>query len=184
MVVLLVALGLGVGLVGVATPGARAEPAVDAAIRCAVLHGRPALDACDDVMRSSRPAAIRAEATYNKGVELGRLRRDDDAVGAYCAAIRARPDYAAAYTNLGVALGRVGRRDDARLATEQALRLAPDDVNARYNLGVALATLDRPDEALREFCQALRRAPTDAEAHYNVGCTLGGLGRHAEAAQA
>jgi hypothetical protein len=94
--VLLVALWLGIGLAAVATRGAWAEPAVDAAIRCSILHGRPALDACDDVMRSRRPVAIRAEDAYNKGVELGALRRDEDAVAAYHAAIRVRPDHAAA----------------------------------------------------------------------------------------
>jgi tetratricopeptide (TPR) repeat protein len=159
IVILLVALWLGVGLAGVVTHGAWAEPAVDAAIRCALLHGRPALDACDEVMRSRRPVAIRAEAAYNKGAELGELRRDEEAVAAYRAAIRVRPDYAAAYTNLGFALSRLERWDEARLAYEQAVRLAPDQVDVRYDLGVALAALDRREDALREFRQVLRRAP-------------------------
>ena len=73
MVMLLVALWLGVGLAAVATRGARAEPAVDAAIRGAVLHGLPALDAGDEVIRSRRPVAIRAEAACTPGVELAEL---------------------------------------------------------------------------------------------------------------
>jgi tetratricopeptide (TPR) repeat protein len=175
---------LGSGVAGVATPEAWAEPAADVATRCGLLHGRPAVDACDDAMRSRRPGAARAEAAHEKGVELGKFRRDEDAVAAYRASIRVRPDYAAAYTNLGFALSRLGRWDEARRAYERAVRLAPDDVDARYDLGVALATLDRPEDALREFRQVLRRAPTDADAHYNVGRTLNDLGRHVEAAQA
>jgi hypothetical protein len=131
IVILLVALCLGVGLAGVATRGAWAEPAVDAAIRCALLHGRPALDAYDEAMRSRRPVAMRAEAAYNKGVELGELRRDEDAVAAYRAAIRVRPDYAAAYTNLGFALSRLESMAFRVLMPEAAVALAHKDEKAR-----------------------------------------------------
>jgi len=57
IVVLLVGLGLGVGVAGEAARGAGAEPAVDPAIRCALLHGRPALAACEAWRRIRGAAA-------------------------------------------------------------------------------------------------------------------------------
>jgi len=74
---------------------------VGAFLGCALLQGQPAVDACDEAIRSRLPAEIRAEAAHKKGVELGELTRYGDAVKAYRAAVRLKPDYAAAYTNLG-----------------------------------------------------------------------------------
>ena len=55
------------------------------------VRGQPAVDACDEAMRSRLPVEIRAEAAHKKGVELGELTRYGDAVKAYRAAIRLKP---------------------------------------------------------------------------------------------
>src|SRR6058998_1307972 len=107
-----------------------------------------------------------------------------DAVKAYWAAIRLKPDYGAAYTNLGFSLSRLERWQEACFAYENAIRLTPDDVDAHYNLGVALVMLGRPGAALREFRETVELVPMDADAHYNMGLALNSLGRHAEAVQA
>jgi tetratricopeptide (TPR) repeat protein len=157
---------------------------VGAFLGCALLQGQPAVDACDEAIRSRLPAEIRAEAAHKKGVELGELTRYGDAVKAYRAAVRLKPDYAAAYTNLGFSLSRLEWWQEACFAYENAIRLTPDDVDAHYNLGVALVMLGRPGAALREFRETVELAPMDADAHYNMGLTLNSLGRHAEAVQA
>jgi tetratricopeptide (TPR) repeat protein len=173
-------------LVGMATRVAWAQsaPPADPMLRCALLRGQPAVDACDEAMRSRLPVELRAEAAYKKGVELGVLTRHGEAMKAYRAAIRLKPDYAAAYTSLGFSFSRLERWQEACAAYESAIRLRPDDVDARYNLGVALVMLGRPDAALREFRESAALAPMDADAHYNLGLTLNSLGRHAEAVQA
>jgi tetratricopeptide (TPR) repeat protein len=157
---------------------------VGAFLGCALLRGQPAVDACDEAMRSRLPAEIRAEAAHKKGVELFELTRYGDAVRAYGVAVRLKPDYAVAYTNLGFSLSRLERWQEACVAYEHALRLTPDDVDAHYNLGVALVMLGRPGAALREFRETVELAPMDADAHYNMGLALNSLGRHAEAVQA
>jgi len=173
-----------VGLACLATRGAWAPSAADPMLGCALLQGQPAVDACDEAMRSRLPVEIRAEAAYKKGLELGELTRYGDAVKAYRAAIRLKPDYAAAYTNLGFSLSRLERWQEACVAYENAIRLTPDDVDAHYNLGVALVTLGRPGAALSEFRETVELTPMDADAHYNMGLALNSLGRHAEAVQA
>ena len=172
-----------VGIAGLATLGARAQ-SEDLILECALLQGQPAVDACDEAMRSHLPVEIRAEAAYKKGVELGELTRYADAVKAYRAAIRLQPGYAAAYTNLGFSLSRLERWQEACFAYENAIRLTPDDADAHYNLGVALVMRGRPSAALREFRETVELTPMDADAHYNMGLALNSLGRHAEAVQA
>jgi tetratricopeptide (TPR) repeat protein len=131
-------------IAGSAARGASAQSA-DPFLECAILRGQPAVDACDEVMRSRLAVELRAEAAYKKGVELAELTRDGDSVKAYRAAIRLKRDYAAAYADLGVSLSRLERWQEASSAYENAIRLAPADVDTHYNLGVALVMLGRPD---------------------------------------
>jgi len=60
-----------------------AQPADDAPMRCFRLHGEAALRACQEIIRSSRPAEVRATARYNRAVELDRLGRPADALAEY-----------------------------------------------------------------------------------------------------
>jgi protein O-GlcNAc transferase len=64
-----------------------------------------------------------------------KARRLDEAVEAYQASLRYRPNYAGTYLNLGYALRDSGRVAEAVTAWEQALRLAPNDRTAREELG-------------------------------------------------
>ena len=155
-----------------------------AAFRCFALHGAAALRACEEVIAADSPPEIRAEAYYNRGVELDHLGRPAEAALAYEHAVRLKPDYAAAYTNMGIALANLGRWDDATRAYRVAIREQPEFADAHYNLGLALAGLRRWAEALEAFGEAARLNPADAAALYNMGLTLNRLGRNAEAVQA
>lgn len=155
-----------------------------APVRCFFSHGAAAIRACQDVIASDWPPDVRAEANYNRGVELYKLGRHAEAVRAYEDAVRLKPDYAAAYTNMGIALGELGRRDDALRAYHVAIREKPEDGDAHYNLGLTLADLRRWAQALDAFREAARLNPADADALYNIGLMLNLLGRHEDAAQA
>jgi predicted O-linked N-acetylglucosamine transferase (SPINDLY family) len=97
------------------------------------------------------------------------------------AAVRVRPDDAAAHFNLGQALRQEGRLAEATASYREAVRLRPDFALAHNTLGIALAQLGRPDEALASFQESLRHDPTYAAAHNNLGKLLQDLGRLAEA---
>jgi len=184
IVMFLVALWLDVGLTGMVKRGAWAEPAVDAAIRCAVLHGPPAVDACDEAMRSGRPVAIRAEAAYNKGVELGRLERWHEARLAYEQAVRLAPDNVDARYNLGVALATLDRPQDALREFREVLRRAPMDAAAHYNMGRTLNSLGRHADAARAYREAVRVQPGYADAWGNLGLSAILIGQYGEARDA
>ena len=66
MLILLVSLCGLVGIACLATRGAWAQSA-DPILGCALLQGHPAVDACDEAMRSRLPVEIRAEAAYKMG---------------------------------------------------------------------------------------------------------------------
>ena len=155
-----------------------------AAVRCFLLHGDAALRRCEDVIASDQPAEVRAEASYNRGVELDALGRHAEAVWAYGEAVRLKPDYARAYTNMGVALAKLRRWDDAVHAYRAAIRARPEYADAYYNLALTLADLRRWGDALDAFREAVRLNPADADAFYNMGLVLNRLRRHEEALEA
>ena len=109
---------------------------------------------------------------------LGRL---DDAVAAYDAALRLKPDYVAAYANLGHVLKEQRRFDDALAAYDSAIRLKPDHAGAHSNRGVALHELGRLDDAVAAHRIAIRHKPDYADAYSNLGVALRDM-RHLDAA--
>jgi hypothetical protein len=83
----------------------------------------------------------------------------DEAVDAYGAAIRFKPDYAQAHSNLGNALRELGQLDEAIVQYNNAIRIKPDYANAHFNLGYAL--LLRGDLSAGFAAYEWRKSKTD-----------------------
>ena len=92
-----------------------------------------------------------AEAHFNLGNCYYELRRRQDAVEQFEAAIARAPDYAEAWNNLGIARGEIGRRDGAVEALGHALRIVPHYADAHYNLAEALAVVGDLDRARQHW---------------------------------
>lgn len=118
-----------------------------------------------------------ADALHFLATTLHRLGRLDEALAAYDAAIRLKPDNAAAHTDRGVALHALGRPDAALASYDTAIALAPNSAIAYYNRGMVLFELMRLDEAVASYDQAIAFDPTDGKAHSNRGNALKGLDR-------
>jgi len=140
IVILAVALGLGVGLAGVVTRGARAEPGVplasddidaryDLGVALATLD-RPE-EALHEFREVLRRAPTDADAHHNMGCVLNSLGRHGEAAQAYREAVRVRPGYANAWGNLGLSAILIGRYDEAREAFERAGALVPGYFESR-----------------------------------------------------
>ena len=119
--------------------------------------------------------------TFELAWTLNRLRRWDEGLGYFRAALALRPDSAAAYNGLGENLRCQGRVDEAIDSLERALRLDPRNMLAHYNLALALHSKGRLDEAIDHNRQALGIVPRSAALHNNLGMILSDRGRLDEA---
>ena len=97
-----------------------------------------------------------AEFHSNRGIALGAMQRDREAINAFRQALALAPDHAGAWNNLGLALQADGQVDDAVAAFRRSLDLAPDSPQAHWNLALALLLLGEFDEGFREYEWRLR----------------------------
>jgi tetratricopeptide (TPR) repeat protein len=115
------------------------------------------LDLARSLSRDEEAAAhLNRGSTYAE--TPGRL---PDAIAAYEAALRIKPDYFRAHYNLGTVLLDVpGREQDAIVHLRRAVEIQPDSVEAHVNLGVALADMPgQKEEAVRHLEFAIARRP-------------------------
>ena len=109
------------------------------------------------------------------------LDRPADAIPHFEAALRLKPDSAAAHFNYGTALAGAGRREEAVVQYQRALAIRPDYAIAHNNLGTVLLQLGRSQPALASFREAARNDPQLGEAHLNVGLISRAIGDLPEA---
>jgi len=122
-----------------------------------------------------------ADAWYNKGVALAKLRRTEEARSAYDRAIELRPEYADAWYNKGVALAKLATTEEALNAFERAIELKPEDAEMWSAKGGALGKLERMEQALAACERAIELKPEYAEAWSNKGAAISSLGRAEDA---
>jgi len=120
-------------------------------------------------------------AHTNLGAELGHLRRPQEAIEHYEAALRLRPTAFQAHNNLATTLFQLGRLQEAIPHYQEALRINPDVAEIHANLGNALAVLGNTSEAASHFREVLRLMPNSAQVHNNLGYILENEGRLTEA---
>lgn len=88
-----------------------------------------------------------AKLQYNKGVDMYRIGRYDDAIAAFKDAIAEDPDYIDAYYNLGSILEFI-KQDDAALGVfRQIILRKPTDYEAVYRAAALSAKLGQTDQA-------------------------------------
>ncbi len=122
-----------------------------------------------------------AAEAFNQGVQLGRLRRYDEAIEFYDKAISIKPDYVKAIFNKAVALQMLNRLEEAVQAYDQAIAINPGDSEAWSNKGIALRSMGRTQEAIECYDEALAINPNDAGLWSNRGIALRSLGMVEEA---
>jgi tetratricopeptide (TPR) repeat protein len=148
--------------------------------------------------------------TFNLGLTLSRLGRNEEAETALRATLKSKPDFVQALFELGALLHRTGRLDEAEKCFRRVLKLSAGNAHAYLAMAAILVDAGRPDEAevaarrgldtaaekrlkaqlYLQLAQALRRQRKDAEALTGlesaeaIDPALPGLARHrAEALQ-
>ena len=101
----------------------------------------------------------------------------ENALKCFSAALKIKPDYAAAYSNCGTVLKGLKRFPEAIVSFDAALTINPGEVNALHNKGLTLLELQRAADALACFDAVLAINPHFAEAHNGRGVVLRELRR-------
>jgi tetratricopeptide (TPR) repeat protein len=109
----------------------------------------------------SAPFQESAQSYWEKGNELLRSDRCDEAVEAFRKALAISPA-SGAYNDLGRAYMCLNEFSKAEASFKQALRIKPENVNALYNLGVAYAHQVKIDEAKNVLRALQSRDPEKA----------------------
>ena len=130
-------------------------------------------------------------AYTNLGVVHYAEHRYADAVAAFEAAVKMRPNRALYRRNLGDGYAKVGRRDAARAEYEKAVALAreqlavnPADAATTSQLAVYEAKAGRSEEAVRDADAAITLNPTSVDILYRRAVVLAIVGRKDEALRA
>jgi tetratricopeptide (TPR) repeat protein len=106
----------------------------------------------------------------DRGYQLSRLRRWDDAIALYREAIRRDPQNDKAFRNLGFALNKTGQFEDADVALTKGLDLGHEqpshEASLRHERACARAELKRYDDALGDVQRALELIPFSVKSRY------------------
>jgi tetratricopeptide (TPR) repeat protein len=118
-----------------------------------------------------------------KGVELRKQGRYDEAVDCFDRILEIDPDSMAANNNKGVALRTMGRYQDAEPYLAKVVGLDASNAGAWFNLGFVQFKLGKFTEANEALDNVIELSPTHAVAWDSKGKVLQKLGREAEAGE-
>ena len=124
-----------------------------------------------------------ASKWYNKGVNLGRVGKHDEAIKCFDQAIEIKPNYEEAWFAKGFSLGELGKYDEAIKCYDQAIEIRSNDEEAWYNKGVNLGRVGKHDEAIKCYDQATKIKPNYEKAWFAKGVGFAKLERYEEAAR-
>jgi Flp pilus assembly protein TadD len=106
---------------------------------------------------------------FSKAFNEVNAKKYKDAIDDYTEAIRAKPDYADAYTNRGWSYLQLGLYEKAIMDVSEAIRLKPDDPEAYFNRGDAYFDLKQYENAISDYIEGIRLKPDHAEAYAALG---------------
>jgi tetratricopeptide (TPR) repeat protein len=117
----------------------------------------------------------------NLGIALGKMGRNDEALGHFIDGARLAPDSFHAHYNLARAFDQAGRSSEALGHYLDTLRIKPRFAPAHNNAGRLLANLGKTDQAIRHYEEAIQIKKDFAAAHNNLGILLAENGELARA---
>jgi tetratricopeptide (TPR) repeat protein len=126
-----------------------------------------------------------AVAAFNRGFDLSRDRKKEEAIVAFREAIRLKPDYVDAHSALGSELLMQGKLEEAIVEIREAIRLKPGRPGTTAGLYSilcdALVSQGKPEEAIAPYREAIRLMPDGKYAHCGLGSVLYRQGKLKEA---
>ena len=149
---------------------------------------KPAAKAAPDSLPRLEAAAKKdstdARAQYRLGVAYLDRDRPQEAIGAFQAAVKAKPDYIEAWVNMGAGHDAIGHGGVARQAYRTALEIRPDDEIALCRMASSFYAVGMRDSAMIALRQTLAKHPRSHCSYFTLGVAYadGGMFREAIAA--
>ena len=134
-----------------------------------------------DELVSIRVRALEHLQHGQRGVQLAKQGKLDEALTELETAIKLQPDYWQGHVNAAAVLVDQGKFDEAMARLKKVLEANPDRAHAYGSVGVVLARRGKVDEAMAHFQHAIKLDPNYTEAHANLGRLLEQQGRLREA---
>lgn len=106
-----------------------------------------------------------AKDLYDRGIQLLRERRSEQALEAFRRSAQLDPSYPGTHANIGTALTNLGRIEESIAPFRDAVRLVPNAGVFRIGLCQSLSILKKHPEAITECQAAVRLSPDVADAH-------------------
>jgi tetratricopeptide (TPR) repeat protein len=125
-----------------------------------------------------------AEAQYNLGVALVKVRKYEEALSHFERAVDLNPYFIRGYYAMGNSLLHLNRNEEAIKQYTRALELNPDDPSTHHNLGVAYSRSGNDGKAVEEYEKALEVEPDFALAYQSLAGAYARMGETEKAAEA
>jgi tetratricopeptide (TPR) repeat protein len=129
-----------------------------------------------------------AQTVFNKGLELQKNDREEEAVRAFEQVIKMDAEFAEAYVRLGMSLDAAGQDEKAEEAYKKAIEVYrkyvdknPQDARGFYFLGWAYSRTDKVMDAERAFARATTLKEGYVDAMYELGVIRIKLAKYPEA---
>jgi len=114
---------------------------------------------------------------YNLGNLYAELKRPEDAIRNYQAALKIDDLFYPAKVNLAMLYNRLGKNNDAERLLREVVQTHPQMYELKYSLGLLLAEQKKYHEASSFLSSAARGLPKRSRIHYNSGLILDYLRR-------
>ncbi|MFQ5445183.1 MAG: tetratricopeptide repeat protein [Nitrospinales bacterium] len=121
------------------------------------------------IILSHPVAAEDAKGWFERGNELRKEGRLEDAAEAYKESIRRNPNAAVVHYNLGRVYKNLRQYEKAASALETSVEMEPQNLDAHLALGNVYNFMERWEEAIGHLNLIVHRRTGDAEAHGNLG---------------
>jgi tetratricopeptide (TPR) repeat protein len=170
-------------LTGSRTAGAAEAPKKSTKAKTAASTKAP-VDSLARLEAAVRKDSTNARAQYRLGVAYLDKDRPQEAMRAFQAATRAKPDYIEAWVNLGASHDAIGHGALARSAYRQALALRADDEIALCRMASSYYAMGLKDSAMDVLRETIAKHPRSHCSYFTLGVGFadGGMFREAIAA--
>lgn len=135
----------------------------------------------EKVLESDPDEHNKYKAWNNRGIELSKLERYEEALSSFSHAAKIDPTDYRIWHNQGLILSRLGRYKEAISFFDEALKLNFNNYKTWFKRGVALYNLGKYRQAIKSYDKALGLRTDDCQIWYNRGNSFGKLKQYKKA---